>query len=87
MAERDSVMAERDSAMVERDSVMAARVEILRQRDEVMHRINHELELMRRSKSWRVTSPLRSIRRGTGGLLQRVTGRLKRLLRAGFQIQ
>jgi hypothetical protein len=78
---------ERDSAMAERDSVVAARVEILRQRDEVMHRLNHELELMRRSKSWRVTSPLRSIRRGTGGVLQRVTSRLKRLLRAGLRIQ
>jgi hypothetical protein len=51
MAERDGSRAERDRLMMERDLLMAER-----------GRLRADLESLRRSKSWRMTRPLRLLR-------------------------
>jgi hypothetical protein len=57
--------AQRDRAVVERDELMAARDRSAAERDRCMaerDRLRAELDAMRRSKSWRMTRPLRLLR-------------------------
>ncbi len=67
VAKRDAVVAERDAVVAERDAVTAGRDAVVAERDMVVAErdtVAAQLAAIHRSRSWRITAPLRALRDG-----------------------